>query len=179
MDDDKFDFAVKVILAHEGGYSNDLNDPGGITNYGITLRFLQENNIDLNADGTIDGRDIKMMTCAQAIGIYKKYWWDKYKYDNINDQYNATKVFDMAVNIGPVPAHKITQVAINSFLQLQTPITVDGLLGDKTFSTMNCIIPNDLLIKMRELLTQHYERLIAANHKLETFRKGWMMRAAW
>ena len=32
----RFDYAVNVVLCHEGGYSNDEADPGGETNFGIT-----------------------------------------------------------------------------------------------------------------------------------------------
>jgi lysozyme family protein len=33
-----FDKSIPYILAHEGGYSNNLNDAGGETNFGITKR---------------------------------------------------------------------------------------------------------------------------------------------
>lgn len=45
-----FEDFVKVILKHEGGYVDHPNDPGGATKYGISLRFLQKNGIDLNLD---------------------------------------------------------------------------------------------------------------------------------
>jgi len=32
-----FQVALRVVLKHEGRLSNDRNDPGGITNYGISL----------------------------------------------------------------------------------------------------------------------------------------------
>lgn len=34
--DGRFTFAFNALIGHEGGYSNDKNDPGGQTNYGIT-----------------------------------------------------------------------------------------------------------------------------------------------
>jgi len=36
--DERFLKAVEMVLAHEGGYVNDPNDPGGETKYGISKR---------------------------------------------------------------------------------------------------------------------------------------------
>lgn len=54
---DKFKHAVQVVLKHEGGFVNDKNDRGGATKAGISLRFLQKENIDINNDGKIDEQD--------------------------------------------------------------------------------------------------------------------------
>ena len=40
-----FDQAVHVILEHEGGYSNDKDDPGGETRYGISKLAYPDVNI--------------------------------------------------------------------------------------------------------------------------------------
>jgi len=37
-----FDQAVEVILKHEGGLADNPNDPGGITNFGISKRSYPE-----------------------------------------------------------------------------------------------------------------------------------------
>jgi lysozyme family protein len=59
-----FNQAVKVILQHEGGYVDNPNDPGGATNYGISLRFLADHpeSGDFNGDGEVDAEDIANMT---------------------------------------------------------------------------------------------------------------------
>ena len=41
-----FDSCVQYVLRHEGGLSQDKADPGGITNFGISLRFLREVDAD-------------------------------------------------------------------------------------------------------------------------------------
>lgn len=89
--DTKFDKAIKVVLAHEGGYVNDPNDLGGETNFGISKRSYP----------TVD---IKNLTREQAVEIYRGDWWERYRYGDIEDLDVATKVFDLAVNMGPVPA---------------------------------------------------------------------------
>src|SRR6266700_2325053 len=62
----EFIIAVKVVLVDEGGYSNDPDDPGGETNYGIDKRSHPD-------------VDIKNLTEAQAIDIYYTDYWQKYR----------------------------------------------------------------------------------------------------
>ena len=40
-----FDRVIDIVLAHEGGYSNDSVDPGGETNFGISKRQYPDVNI--------------------------------------------------------------------------------------------------------------------------------------
>ena len=60
--EETFQTCMTAILAHEGGLTNDAGDPGGITNWGISLRFLtQEDSEDHPTAETI-----KEMTQAEA-----------------------------------------------------------------------------------------------------------------
>ena len=36
-----FEAAIPTILRHEGGFSNDPQDVGGATNFGVSLRWLK------------------------------------------------------------------------------------------------------------------------------------------
>ncbi|MBX9704870.1 MAG: hypothetical protein K5Q00_01335, partial [Gammaproteobacteria bacterium] len=38
---ERYDYAASVVLLHEGKYTDHPADPGGATNYGISLRFLK------------------------------------------------------------------------------------------------------------------------------------------
>jgi len=55
-----FERAVTHVLLHEGGYSNDPNDPGGETQYGISKRAYPNEDIkghDARAgQGTVPAR---------------------------------------------------------------------------------------------------------------------------
>src|SRR4051812_29003946 len=95
-----FDQAIPTILKHEGGYVNDTKDPGGETNWGISKRSYPQ-------------LDIKNLSREQAIYFYRRDWWNKYNYGAIHDQQVATKVFDIAVNMGASQAHKLLQRACN------------------------------------------------------------------
>ena len=174
---ERFLKALNIIMEHEGGYSNDKNDPGGVTKYGISLRYLKDQGIDIDGDHDSDCDDIKNMTKQNASDIYKKYWWDKYKYNAIQNLTVATKIFDLSVNMGASAAHKIVQNAINDLIT--KPIAVDGILGNKTRDFLNSLPEEDLMDNIRSLAAKRYEYIAAKNPKLKVFLKGWLHRADW
>lgn len=177
---ERFDEAVKVILKHEGRFSNDPVDPGGATDYGISLRFLKDYDIDINLDGEIDIDDIHDLTSEKASEIYKQYWWDRYHYDAINSLYIATKVFDMSVNMGGFQAAKLVQRAVN---MCGHNLIVDGKLGGKSFGAINEIClhgrESDLKYEIQEEQKWFYEHLVEEKPKLKKFLNGWLNRASW
>lgn len=175
-----FEQAISIILKHEGGYVNDSADPGGATKYGISLRYLKNlsnNQGDLNADGIVDVNDVKNMSLQQAIAIYRKDWWYRYNYYLINDQTLATKIFDMAVNMGGGQAHKLLQRACNRVIG-QDALKVDGLLGPKTLSQLNLLQAGQLLTVLREEMANFYHNLVKQKPSLAKFLRGWLNRAA-
>lgn len=176
-----FDKAIPLLLMHEGGYVNNPNDPGGATNYGVSLRFLQDHPEagDFDNDGKVDAEDIANMTVDDAKAIYKQFWWDAFNYGNINDQTVATKVFDLSVNMGAKRAHILLQTAIDKTFGLN--LTCDGVLGPASLRVLNSITDGD---QEQQLISAYcdetwafYQRLIANNPKLSVFQKGWKNRA--
>jgi len=171
----RFQYAVNVVMRHEGGYANNKNDPGGVTNFGISLRYLIDIENDINGDGSVDAKDIKDMTAEEAKLLYKKYWWDKYGYNSIKDLSLATKIFDLSVNTGPSRAHKILQKSINT-LQKES-LSVDGDFGMYTLQATNKLPPDKLLTAIREQAKLFYTNLVAKKPRLVVFIKGWLARA--
>lgn len=175
-----FEKAIPRILLHEGGYVNNPSDPGGHTNYGITLGLIQDLHLDLNHDGTINYVDIKGMSVEDAKSIYRRQWWDKYQYGTINDQTLATKVFDFSVNMGSSRAHKLLQQAINSVTG--GCLVVDGILGSSTFRVINEALKTPeqqqkVLDAYSNAVWAFYTSLAEKNPKLKTFLRGWRNRA--
>lgn len=173
-----FQACITVILEHEGGLSIDKRDRGGVTQWGISLRYLRSIGYDINGDGKIDKEDIIGLPVKGAIGLYRKYWWDKYRYCAFNELEVVEKVFDLAVNMGGMAAHKLLQIAINR-LGKSPPIIVDGLLGGQTFAAANSTEGIQLRQELRECAEHRYIEILAANPAMEWARKGWMNRAAW
>ena len=179
---DKFNKSVLTILKHEGGFINDKDDPGGATNYGVSLRFLlQEGDLaigDIDGDGDIDADDVSKMTIEQAKAVYFKCWWQKYGYEQIGDLALVTKVFDMSVNMGGKQAHTLLQRAI---LACGIPVVEDGALGPKCFGAMDSIVSagggDALLASLRSEQAGFYRTLICQKPVFEKYRKGWLRRA--
>lgn len=175
-----FNKAIKTILRHEGGYVNNVNDSGGATNFGVSLRFLQDHpEGDFNHDGVVNINDIKNMTIEQAALIYKLFWWDKFKYGQFADQTIAVKTFDFSVNMGAKRAHILLQEALNEAFGLK--LDCDGVLGPASIQAINAIKDGG---EEQKLITAYcdaawgfYQRLIAKNPKLKVFEKGWKNRA--
>jgi lysozyme family protein len=175
--DERFEHCVKHILEHEGGLSQDKRDPGGTTQWGISLRYLRSIGYDVNGDGKVDENDILGLPLKGAKGIYRKYWWNRYRYGEIGELVVVEKVFDMAVNMGGYWAHKLLQIAINRLRD--KPIMVDGILGCQTRAAANNTDSKLLREELRKCAEHRYIEIIANNPAMEVFRNGWLKRAAW
>jgi len=183
--DPRFDQAVAFVLAHEGGFVDHAADPGGATNFGVSLRFALADlakdadgdgwlDGDLDHDGDIDADDIRRMSAADAAEIYRRHWWDRYGYGRIADLAVAAKVFDLAVNMGSKQAHKCLQRAIAA---CWCPLQVDGVLGVQTIQFANQAQPDALLSALKDAAAGFYRDLIAAKPQLAVFERGWLNRA--
>lgn len=177
----EFSKAIPKILVHEGGYVNNPADPGGVTNFGISLRFLADHPEigDFDHDGDVDAADIKNMTQDDAIAVYESQWWDKYGYSRINDQTIATKVFDFSVNMGAKRAHILLQTSLNKAFGLK--LATDGIIGNGTLSVINSATDGQgeqqLLDAYCNEAWAFYQRLIDNKPSLGVFAKGWKNRA--
>lgn len=106
-----FNRSFAVVVGLEGGYSNDPDDPGGETIYGITRRD--------HAAAWANGRP----TIEAAKKIYFDNYWTPCKADQMPWPL-CLYVFDSAVNQGVTPAIKMLQRT------LQT--VQDGIIGRQT-----------------------------------------------
>lgn len=177
--DGMFDYAIAFVLKHEGGFANHKNDPGGATNYGVSLRFLKAAGIDIDLDGDVDVNDILALDKDKAREIYRRFWWNAYHYWGINDPDIAKKILDMSVHMGAPQAHKLAQIAINRLRE--KPIQVDGILGPKTFAALNGLIgegrTDALYDELKDNAAHYYINLAANKSQLRPFLAGWLRRA--
>ena len=60
---------AKEIVAREGGFVNDPDDPGGATNLGVTLATARRLGLDKDGDGDVDVADVKRLTPADAEAV--------------------------------------------------------------------------------------------------------------
>lgn len=118
---------AEEIVAREGGFVNDPDDPGGATNHGVTIGTLRRLGIDVNRDSRIDVADVKALTRAQAVEIYLEHYFRRPGIAALPEVLQAS-VFDMYVNAGG-NAVKILQRLLTD---MGFPCDPDGAIGPQT-----------------------------------------------
>jgi lysozyme family protein len=118
---------ARQIVAREGGYVNDPDDPGGATHHGVTIHTLRRLGMDLDGDGQVTAADVRRLSREQAIGIFVDHYWRRTGIARLPEALQPS-VFDMYVNAG-ANAVKILQRLLTSLGQ---PCADDGIIGQKT-----------------------------------------------
>ncbi len=118
---------AEEIVAREGGYVNDPDDPGGATNHGVTIHTMRRLGLDLDGDGRVTAADVRHLTRTQAVEIFLRDYFERPGIARLPEALQAS-VFDMQVNAG-ANAVKILQRLLT---RLGWPLADDGAIGPKT-----------------------------------------------
>jgi len=165
-------------MPHEGGYSDHPADPGGPTNWGISLRFLRAQGADIgdvDGDGDIDAADVRHLPIDIAMQLYRREFWDRYRYSRLPDLV-AIKVFDLAVVMGPCPATRCLQRALRACGR--SDIAEDGVIGPVTLQAAQTA-PSQIAVRaaLSSEAACHFKMLVAKRADLGAFLHGWLRRA--
>lgn len=159
---ERFDYCLKVVLKHEGGYVNHPDDPGGMTNLGVTKRVYEE-----WAGEEVGEATMRSLTPQDVAPIYKKNYWDRVKCDDLPSGVDLC-VFDFAVNAGTRRAAK--------YLQLTVGAAADGAIGPMSLKAVNEYVEkhgvNKLIDTYQANRQAYYEKL----KHFDTFGRGWTRR---
>jgi hypothetical protein len=153
-----FHKAIKFVMKNEGGVSDEVQDSGGVTNFGIS----QKSYPDL---------DIENLTREDAIEIYRQDFWQPYQ--DFEDRL-ATKIFDLSVNMGHKRAVQILQRALQC---LGAKVVDDGVLGPITKQAIELANVEMLLTAIKSEAAGVYRNLAAINTSQGKFLNGWLKRA--
>jgi lysozyme family protein len=118
---------AEAIIRREGGFVNDTDDPGGATNFGVTVHTMRRLGLDLDADGDVDISDVRLLDRDRAREIFLKNYFYGPKLDQLPRPLQPS-IFDMYVNAG-AQAVKLLQ---NLFIDMGLVVAVDGKLGPQT-----------------------------------------------
>ena len=118
---------AEEIVAREGGFVNDPDDPGGATNHGVTIHTLRRLGMDLTGDGQVSEADVRRLTRPQAVAIFVEHYYRRPKIDALPDGLQPS-VFDMYVNAGAA-AVRILQRLLTD---MGFPCDPDGMIGPAT-----------------------------------------------
>lgn len=173
---------AEEIIAREGGFVNDPDDPGGATNFGVTIHTMRRLGVDLNRDGLVDVRDVKALSRRQAVDIFIEHYFDKPRIGDLPKPLQPS-VFDMYVNAGS-NAIRILQQLLRA---MEINVIVDGVLGPQSIAAVRqamAAAPDHLVDAYGIARRNYYFRLAdkrVASRKYARTRAGgkggWIKRA--
>lgn len=129
------DEILDKILNIEKGLVNDPTDLGGLTNYGISTKFLKGLYPKL-PDIEIESM-IRNMTPEKAKNILLEHFVNRPRFDFIINDMVKYAVIDTAVNFGPERAIL--------FLQTSVGTTPDGIMGVNTINKTNSLDSKEVI----------------------------------
>jgi lysozyme family protein len=156
-----WDRVIRLVLQHEGGYVDHPKDPGGATNFGITIAVLRA-----YRRRSVTKADVQSMTVAEAKDIYKAQYWDPIKGDELPVGLDYA-VFDFCVNSGPDRAVRDLQKVLGT-------VNVDGSMGYKTIAACEAYE-----LGIQKLIRDYCDHRLAFMKSLKTwstFGTGWSRR---
>ena len=150
------------ILRWEGGYINDQADLGKQTNKGVTLSTYRS---VFGKNKTVS--DLKKITDEQWCIIFKKFYWYKWKADDIKDQNVANILVDWLWCSGSYGI-KIPQRVLG--------VSVDGIVGSKTIAAINARYGRELFDTIKQERKDFIDRICQTRPQNRKFKNGWMNR---
>ena len=110
------------VFPHEGGYTNDAADPGGPTNWGITI---DDARAYWKPGATAD--DVRNMPKSVAEDIYAAHYAAPLRYDDLPTGVDYA-VLDYGINSGIGRAARVLQQLVG--------VNADGVIGAETLAAM-------------------------------------------
>jgi len=163
----KVELLTPKILRWEGGFVNDPVDQGGATNKGVTLGTWRKVGYDKDGDGDIDVDDIRLLTREDATIVLKKFYWDRWKADEIRNQSVADILVDWVWCSG-----KWGIVIPQRLLR----VSDDGIVGPVTLKIVNAVNQKAFFDGIVFERTKFIERIISRDPYQKRFFNGWMNR---
>ncbi len=116
-----YDVCLPLLLAHEGGYTNHPSDPGGPTNFGITIADYRKY-VKANATAA----DVRAMRLDDAKTIYRDKYWNAQRCDALPVGVDYA-IFDYGVNSGIGRSGKVLRRVLN--LPDDTSVVSDAVIA--------------------------------------------------
>lgn len=155
--------AIQKILKIEGGFTNNPNDAGGATNFGITKKVYED---FIGREVSVD--EIRNMPEGNAYQIYKENYWDAIGGDYITEFSCAYVIFDQAVNRGVSSALKQACRTVG--------ISETGGVNSFVIKSINEYDPYMFVQEYLMYSEDFYNALVAQKPTNNVFLKGWLNR---
>jgi uncharacterized protein (TIGR02594 family) len=160
-----FERALAHVLAMEGGWSDDPYDPGGPTNFGITLAvYAREKGVDVTAANVAQLKsELRRIAPETVRRIYRERYWCPAACPALPPAL-AVMHFDAAVNHGVAGAMRMLQQAL--------AVAVDGEVGPETLGAAKTRPIRETLHAYAAIRRQRYRAL----PHFWRFGRGWLNR---
>jgi lysozyme family protein len=163
-----WDKSFDMVIAHEGGFTNDERDPGNKLpdgRKGSTMLGCTQANWEKYIGHEVTQDDMKALKKEDVKPLYKRDYWDAVRGDDLPAGVDYA-VFDFAINAGPAAARKMIQKALG--------VTADGSIGPATMKAIQEAEGKDLLDNFSNSKEAFYKSLPT----FQTYGKGWLKRVA-
>lgn len=171
----EFTTAFQLVIAHEGGYGNDPDDPGGETYKGVARKIHSKwdgwTKVDMlklqsGFPGNLD-KDEELQ--QDILNFYQVNFWDKINGDQITDQEVANSIFDFGVNAGVSTSTSLAQMVIGA--------TVDGVIGPQSIAGINSFNTEHFLAAFTVAKIARYINIVKKRPTSRKYFYGWICRA--
>jgi hypothetical protein len=159
-----FEESFKMLIGHEGGYSNDRNDPGNWTGGKVGIGQLLGTKYGVAAN-SYPLENIEGLSLERAQQIYRRDYWDKIKADDL-PKHIRFAIFDGAVNSGVGQAARWLQRAVG--------VIDDGVIGQGTLAAVRAMDP----YKLAAVFNGQRLKFMTELKVFDKFGKGWARRIA-
>jgi lysozyme family protein len=178
MLDKRIDDIIDNLIEREGGYSNNKNDLGGETIYGITEKVARANGYK----GVMN-----QMPVSVARQIYFSEYVIKPGFDKVVmlSPAIAFELVDTGINMGVDVSARFFQRVLNAFNdkgELYADIPIDGDIGRVTMNALSLYLARrgaqaekGMLAALNSLQGARYIHLCEAREANESFAFGWLI----
>lgn len=165
---------IEDVLAHEGGYVNNPNDKGGVTNFGITEAAARANGYT---------GDMRQMPRDFARGVYLKQYVVAPGFDKVGalSMPVGAEMVDTGVNMGPKVAAAFLQRALS--LLTDAVLVQDGVIGLATLGALKDYLTRRgaegekrLVALLNAFQGERYASLAEGRSQNRAFIYGWLAR---
>lgn len=154
-----YDASIVRVLAHEGGYTNHPSDPGGPTNWGITIHDARR-----YWKNGATAADVKAMPKSVAVAIYRAKYWDALRCDDLPPGVDYC-AFDYGVNSGIGRSGKVLRRVLG--LDASDWKVTDAVLAQAALRKPEALV---------KAMCDERDRFLRSLRTWPVFGKGWARR---
>jgi lysozyme family protein len=153
--------------ARTRAFADDPDDAGGATLCGVTIDTYRRYRLNVKGIRYTSVYDLKRMPYADWKDILRRYYWNRWQADGIQNESFALILVDWVWGSGK---YGIT------IPQRLLGITVDGIVGPQTLSALNKRLNEAFFNEIKKARKDYFEQICIRRPQNRKFLRGWMRR---